>query len=652
VAIIENLDGLVTTSAPNLYGGSVATTLPLYNGRRADYAAIYRTQHEVRMVVDFLARNIAQVPLHAYRMEDDGGRDRVRGTPLARTLTRPDPDSTLSAWVEALVKDLAIYDEAFRIKVAGPDGRIALVRVPVPLVEVFGNSMLAPEGYRISGNKGAIEYEVDQVIHFHGYNPLDLRRGLSPLEALRQLIAEQVAAAEHREGLWKRGARASLVIERPATSPQWSEAARERFRADWEASYTGDAASGKTAVLEEGMTAKPLETFSPRDAQYLEVSQLSREIVASTYGIPLGLLGLGQANYSSLTEQHRQLYQDSLAPWLTKIEQVLSAQMLPDFDETDENTYLEFQLADKLRGSFEEQAAVLQASVGAPYLTRNEARARLNLPSVDGADDLVVPLNVLVGGLASPQDTARPQDRPVGTASAPEPQKKQAVDPDELERYARIRNRASERINNTILAALERQGRSVRSRLGAQTKTANGAKAEVGDLFDRERFDRELAGDLRPELVRAAEDAAATVGDWDATNATEWFDAVASATAEAMNDTMSNRIGSALDEEDATGAVANIYETLRDNEAVLAGMTLAAATFNFGRAEAAQASGRRTKTWLTTSQNPRSEHASLSGVTVGIGELFPNGAKWPGDPALPLDQRANCQCIVDFNRGL
>lgn len=647
MAIIESIDGLVTSSAPSLFGGSVATTLPLYGGLRVDYAAIYRSQHEVRSVIDFLARNIAQVPLHAYQLEEDDGRERLRTGPLVRTVEQPDPGITFSAWLDALVKDLAIYDEAFRIKIRGEDGRIALVRVPVPLVEILGSSTMVPQAYRITGRNGGVEYPAEDVIHFHGYNPLDLRRGLSPLEALRQLIAEQVAAAEHREGLWRQGARASLVIERPSGAPQWSEAARERFRAEWESSYSGAGSSGRTAVLEEGMQAKPLEAFSPRDSQYLESARLSREIVATSYGVPLGLLGLGSANSSSLTEQHRQLYQDCLAPWLSQIEQGLAIQLLPEFDEADEGTYLEFQLAEKLRGSFEEQAAVLQASVGAPYLTRNEARARINLPAIPGGDELVTPLNVLVGGLASPQDTARPQDRNIGAAAAPQPHAK-ALDRDELARLARVRNRSSDRINSAILGALERQGRSVRSKLGAETKKAPGQKAEVGAVFDRARFDRELAADIRAEIVKAAEDAAATVGDWDAANADGWFDAVAQGSAEAMNDSIAERIGEALDDEDPAGVVGQFYDGLRENTAVLAGMTLAASAFNFGRTEAAQFGGRRTKTWLTTSGNPRSAHAALNGFTVGMGELFPNGAKWPGDPALSVDERANCQCIVDF----
>lgn len=37
-------------------------------------------------------------------------------------------------------------------------------------------------------------------------------------------------------------------------------------------------------------------------------------------------------------------------------------------------------------------------------MTRNEARRMRNLPAVEGGDDLVTPLNVLIGGQANPQD--------------------------------------------------------------------------------------------------------------------------------------------------------------------------------------------------------------------------------------------------------
>lgn len=50
-------------------------------------------------------------------------------------------------------------------------------------------------------------------------------------------------------------------------------------------------------------------------------------------------------------------------------------------------------------------------------MTVNEARAKRNLPALEGADELVVPLNVVAGGQASPQDGGTP---PVAVENARE----------------------------------------------------------------------------------------------------------------------------------------------------------------------------------------------------------------------------------------
>jgi hypothetical protein len=70
------------------------------------------------------------------------------------------------------------------------------------------------------------------------------------------------------------------------------------------------------------------------------------------------------------------------------------------------NFYLEFNLRKKMQGSFEAQAAAVSSSVGGPWMTRNEARQMFNLPDLSDAEELITPMNVTAGGLASPTDTA------------------------------------------------------------------------------------------------------------------------------------------------------------------------------------------------------------------------------------------------------
>jgi phage portal protein BeeE len=120
------------------------------------------------------------------------------------------------------------------------------------------------------------------------------------------------------------------------------------------------------------------------------------------------MIGITEAQgYGSIREQHNVLYQDVLSPWLEMITTELELQLVPDFGDA-EDIYLEFLIASKLQGSFEEQASALNAAVGAPWMSRNEARARQNLPRIDDPayDQPVTRLDLAEGqqAIAAPEE--------------------------------------------------------------------------------------------------------------------------------------------------------------------------------------------------------------------------------------------------------
>ena len=144
-------------------------------------------------------------------------------------------------------------------------------------------------------------------------------------------------------------------------------------------------------------------SFSPKEAEFIEGRKLTLEVVARAYHIPLPVLGLTQtATFASQREFHKMLYQDTLGQWTRSLEDEIAAGVLPWFTD-DPDVYVEFNIEEKLRGSFEEQAAMILAAVGGPYMTRNEGRAKLNLPKMDEpeTDELVITNNMV-----SPEEEA------------------------------------------------------------------------------------------------------------------------------------------------------------------------------------------------------------------------------------------------------
>ena len=628
--------GLEKPSAPR------ASSVRLDANYTADYATIWKTQPHVRTVISFLARNIAQIGLHTFERTSDTDRRRLSASdhPLAALIAKPNARTTRYRLLDALVNDLGIYDVACWLKL-GTSSVDGLLRLPPSQIAPIGETWAWPDGIRFTGNRGRKDFTADQVVVFRGYNPSDSRWGLSPMETLRQILAEEYQATLYREQLWRNGARFPGYIKRPKTAGAWSDDARERFRNDWRGLYTGTGpGAGGTPILEDDMEFVG-GGITPAQAQYLETRKLTREEVAAAFHIPLPMVGiLDHATFSNIEEQHKNLYQDTLGPWLEMIQQEIGLQLVPDFDDSGK-VYVEFNLAEKMKGSFEEQATSLQTAVGAPWLTRNEARARQNLPQVDGGDELVTPLNVLIGGQASPTDSGTQNEAP----------KSRVADPLEREllkaRGAEAKAATGpqrEKVAEVLRSFFDRQGKAVLSRIGAGE-----------DWWDGERWDKELAADL----MKVSHTLAALLGakeaerlgyedGYDPDMTVNFLKAVAADRAAGINATTKAQLDEqmAADEPDP----AHVFDVAASDRATSTGKSVAAFVAGFAAVEAAKQISKRegispTKTWVT-GPNPRASHAAMDGETVPIDEPFSNGMTWTGQGG---SEDAGCNCSTVIN---
>ena len=620
------------------FGASFRLSEDVYS----DHTTIWETQRSVRTVVSFLARNIAHIGLHWYRRVSDT--DRVRDTthPVARLFARPNPAMRLTPYrlFNGLVHDLGIYDNGFWLKLRDAGVVTTLVPVPPERIRPKDGNWLVPDRYELWTGGRWRDVDAEDVVHFHGYDPRDPRVGNSPMNALRDLMLEEYEATRNRQQMWRNGARLSGVIERPKDAPDWGPTARQRFRAGWRSSFTGAGGeAGGTPLLEDGMTYKTIG-LDPKAAQYVESRKLTREEAAAQYHVSPVFVGiLDHATYSNITEQHKNLYQDTLGPWLEFIQQDIAEQLLPDFDGVDD-LYPEFNIAQKMAGSFEEQAEAASTATGAPWMTRNEIRARNNLPRLPGGDELITPLNVLVGGLASPRDTA-----PKG---APALLRAKAVRLP-LTKADGIADARGE-LTAELAAFFTYQQGAV---LAALSRKAN-TPLEVA--WDAARWNTELAAKLFRQARKLAGVGALEVlarwnpeGDGFAeANMDAWLAKASQTNAETVNFGLYKRLLDVTKADEWRELVADVFTSMVANADQYA-TTITTEAVNFGRHDAAKASGLAVKRWYVTSTNPRSTHVAMNGETAAMGETFSNGARWPGDARLHPDERMNCQCAVEFD---
>jgi HK97 family phage portal protein len=472
--IVRTFDGLqaMTPPAPTWSPstGSSGGALNLYDYRHT-YAEIYRTQPNVRICVDFLARNIAHVGLQVFRRVSDTDRVRLVDHDLARWLGKPNPATTRFRLIESLVSDLGIYFNAYWLKVryvrAGR-AAIGLVRLPPEEMDVKGG--LLPTHYEWTSNGRIKPFPLSEIVYFNGYNPLNPLMGLSPLETLRRILAEEEAAGEHREGFWRNAARHEGVVTRPKEVKRYTDTQAQQWREGWQAAYSGGAAAGKTILLQEGELFTPT-SFSAKDSEFTAGGKLRREICAAEYQIPQPFVGILEfATFSNIKEQHKNLYQDCLGPWFETIDQEIDRQLLVECDDQTD-VYLEFNIAAKLAGSFEEQSNSLSTAVGKPYMKVNEARAKVNLPrDEDPASDEIAPQQ---GGPATP---------------APEPPPAKGL----------VRTNGGGTDDGADAAAITPILHAARLRQQARLGKLPIAERALTFLADMNRWNRELAHDLAP----------------------------------------------------------------------------------------------------------------------------------------------------------
>jgi HK97 family phage portal protein len=642
------------TTWPLLGGGSRQRILDAYNtAQSANYAWVYRNSPAVRTVVDVLARNIGQLDLRCYEEISEAERQPRPDHPAALSLRYPSETETSDAFIRGLFIDFLLYSNAYALLVPAPRNQLSFFRVPAHMVEVRGASLFVAEGYRVWGRDGQFrDYTPEQILHWHGENPEDPRFGLSRLDTLRGVIAEEAALQAAIVELANSGMTEPVAFVRPLEAPEWSNPARHGFEEDLNNRLRRQ--NSMPIVLEEGITPVKIGT-SPRDAQSLDVRRFLEGRVASAYGVPLGMVGLDD----NLEQAQKIFYADTLPPWCEEFTRMLNQRVLVRAYGWTDGCF-EFNLHEKQIGP--EMIKTLISAAGGPIYLRDEARALLSmapLPDGQGAE-IITPMNVTEGGKPSPQvmpvqDPNKPEQD--GSYREEEPKaltkwqtqlkddesvRELYVDRDmsswqpaatsrrvslaKAEEYERLpqfhptfkteHERQLRHIDAFHAVTAKHFGRLERILVEKTTKQLKSERFEA--RWDR--LDHEFAGDIHKTLEQVVESegeyyALKLAGQFDTRLVKNYVRAMAEGAAEGIN----GKIRDEIDEHGLEAALARFSQHVESSSA-----GLGAGATRFAREEAAKrAPGveHRVKVWVPNTNR----HAQFAGNTVPLGADWPAG---------------------------
>lgn len=662
--------------------GDASTQVLNYTARE-----LYQTQDNLQAVVNFISNSLAQLPLKVYIRDGETERRRDRESDAALLLWRPNEDQTSFEFVRALAIEYLVFGTVYVWILPDLESESGYQLRILPSNWIVGSesdNSYSQDMIRICNKQGgtAVDVPRSEFVQFKMYSAGNPGGYISPIAALRQTLQEQIEAGRFRRQLWRSSGRLNAQIIRPKDVAPWDDKQRENFiTAFREAWGAGGSKAGSIPLMEDGMEIKPFST-SFKESEWADSVKLSREAVAAAYGINPSLIWHSNTQtYASAKDNARALYADCLGPIIQMFQQRINSFLLPKIG-ADPRTYVEFDLEEKLKGSFEERAQIMQSSVGAPWLTRNEARAYSNLPPIEGGDLLITPLNVIEGGQASPNslvdnsyDYPAAPGRPSNDDSEKatvvlNPSKEEAEKMLELLKNMkptvissecscgacksselRLKGISSkeddEKVQAVLVKFFNRQAKSVLPKIGA----------DKDDWWDSDRWNAELAEDLLPVLTSIADAKGKETADeldW------EWSEELTRAYLETAAKKRSERINSQtlkrllLDLESEEPDPAHVFE-VRSNTADVLGRAAATFITSWAVREAAhqaESAGAPSiqkkivyKQWIT-GENARPSHQMMGGEMVPIDAEFSNGQFWPGDSDDP-DESCGCNCSTE-----
>lgn len=357
--------------------GGIPVTPKSALGLTAVYAAIER-----------LATDTAAIPIRVYRKRPDGGRDAITDHPVCELLCgSPDGETTSMRFRQALMGQTLGWGNGYAEISIRNDGR------PGKLY-LLDSAKVTPK--RTPSTK-ALFYDLgdgrslfpSRTIHIAGFG-FDGLVGYSRITLARQAVELGLELQQYGAAFFANGSRPGGVLETPNTlDPD----ARKNLRESFEAFHRGSSNAGRVALLEQGLSYKPI-SIPPEDAQFIQGREFQVIEIARLFGLPPSKIGdFSESHRANLEESNLDYMQTCLMPWLEQIEAEFNRKLFTE-EERRAGFYVEHCMQGFLRGAPSARSAFYATLFNLGVFSANEIRAFENLNPIEGGDKHLVQMNM------------------------------------------------------------------------------------------------------------------------------------------------------------------------------------------------------------------------------------------------------------------
>lgn len=378
----------------DLAGGGVADSgVPVGPESAIKYSAVYSC-------VRVIAETIASLPLFVY--ERDGRvKRKARDNKIYKLLqAKPNSEQTAFCFKELLSVHANLWGNAYafiqRDNAARPIELIPLLPDRTKVERYKGKKR-----YSTTVNGTRLLIDPSDILHIPAIS-LDGLQGLSPIGVARQAIGLGIATERFGSKLFSNNGRPSGVLEHPGTL---GADGPRNIEAEWNRKHQGLDNAHRVAVLQEGMTWKPM-TIPPEDAQFLQTRKFQVNEIARIFRVPPHMIGdLDKATFSNIEHQAIEFVVHTIRPWLVRFEQEINSKL---FGENEKGLFAEFKVDALLRGDTKSRFESYAIARNWGWLSANDIRSLENLNPIKGGDMYLRPLNMEAVG-TKPQQLEKPK---------------------------------------------------------------------------------------------------------------------------------------------------------------------------------------------------------------------------------------------------
>jgi len=344
--------------------------------------------------VRVISETIASLPLHVYEYTDTGTkllRDHYL-FPILHDI--PNPEMTSFNFRETLMTHLLLYGNAYAQIVRNGAGRVEALYPLLPnkmdvhrndAGELYYTYWRERDDTRPDDKTGAVVLRRDQVLHIASLS-MNALVGMSPISLSRNTVGMCIATEQFGADFFANGATPGGVLEHTGRVRDPDD-----LREGWNAIFQGVGNSNQIAVLEDGLSYKPISA-KPEEAQFLETRKYQLNEIARIFRVPPHMIGdLDKSSFNNIEQQSLEFVKYCISPWVARWEQALyRALVLPS--ERGKIT-IKFNLDGLLRGDYVTRINGHRVAINSGFMTANEARRLENMndiPDEQGGNEFMV----------------------------------------------------------------------------------------------------------------------------------------------------------------------------------------------------------------------------------------------------------------------